>query len=137
MAYSEIKTEQNNRPISKKRWLGLWLVSLAVVYAPFLIASVYTWLYVSCKHCKVTWLKDFWLLPGMTLMYFLGVTGLDLDWDLDGIPSLLISGILTFVIVCLVAWLSGKGRIIRWVVWIICGLLSSFVALMAYFLVGA
>ena len=68
----------------------------------------------------------------MTLTYCLG-----LDLDENDITSMVIFGILPIVIVCLVTWLAGKVRIIRWIVWIICGLLSAFVALMAYFLVRA
>jgi len=132
MANSEIKTEQNNTPRPGKRWLGLWLLSLAVIYIPFLIAAVYTWLFVSCDHCKVTWLKYFWLLPGMTLTYCF-----DLDLDENDITSMVIFGILPIVIACLVTWLADKGRIIRWIVWIICGLVSALVALMAYGLVRA
>jgi hypothetical protein len=127
--------EQANATKSRRRWLGLWFCSLAVFYSPFLAAAAYTWLFVDCPHCKVTWLKYFWVLPGLTLAHCSRYFGFDLS--LNDIATIAISTVWPIIIVSVVAWLVGKGGILRWIVWAVCGLLSTLAAIMAFWLVRA
>jgi len=130
-------SEQANATKSRRRWPGLWFCSLAVFYVPFLAAAIYTWLFVDCPHCKVTWLKYFGALPGLTLMHCSRYFGFDPSLSLNDITTIVISAVWPVILVSVVAWLVGKGGILRWIVWAVCGLLSTLAAIMAFWLVRA
>ena len=51
-----------------RRWT--FLLAFWTLYAPFATAAGYTWLFVDCHHCKVTWLKLIWGAPGFVLIVF-------------------------------------------------------------------
>ena len=121
-------------------WWRAFLPAFAVVYGPFNVAAGITWLFVSCTHCKLVWLKCLWVFPGMVLMFLARIVAQNMG--LRSVPvsettGALIGGVLSAAIVFGIAWMAGRGRIAKWIVLPLAFVLSAWGALMAFHLVRA
>jgi hypothetical protein len=135
------QTKEAQQDNDRARWWGYAFVpALAVVYGPFCIAASITWLFVSCDHCKLVWLKLLWVFPGLLLAYLARTLSQRIGINIvppSETAGVIIGGILSVIIVFAVAWLAGKGRIAKWIVLPLTLALSAVGAFMAFHLVRA
>jgi hypothetical protein len=123
------------------RWWGYAFVpAVGAVYGPFCIAASITWLFVSCNHCKLVWLKFLWVFPGLLLTYLARIITQNMGFKIvppSATAGVVIGGILSGIIVFTVAWIAGKGRAAKWIVLPLTLALASIGAFMAFHLVRA
>ena len=121
-------------------WRNAFLPAVGVVYGPFSIAASITWLFVSCTHCKLVWLKCLWVFPGLLLTYLARILSQRIGLTIvppSETAGVVIGGILSVVIVLAVAWIAGKGRAAKWIILPLTLALSAVGAFMAFHLVRA
>ena len=121
-------------------WWRAFLPAFAVVYGPFNVAAGITWLFVSCNHCKLVWLKCLWIFPGMLLTYLARTVAQNMglrSGPVSETAEVLISGLLSAAIVFGIAWIAGRGRVAKWLVLPLALALSAWGAFAAFHLVRA
>jgi hypothetical protein len=120
-----------------RRWIVDWLLAAATVYAPFAVAAAHTWLFVNCTRCKMIWLRSLWVAPGAMLMELVSRASNGMPIPVSPPIGFAIAAMLSALLVAVVAWLSGRGRLVRWISLTLVVAISGLGALAAFAMVRA